>query len=317
MPNVNSLSLAQANLSYPYSLNHRNEMGETSPFSVVYGKQLTLEQLTALFAHAQHAIMLCDHFTVGEFQCAIVRGHGAPSDTQLQQFSLDFAPLTHIPDISKPGLLVMDMDSTAIEIECIDEIAKLAGTGDEVSQITERAMRGELDFAQSLRQRVATLKGAPESLLAKVRSTLPIMSGLALVVEWLHTHHWHAAIASGGFTYFADYLKDKFGLVAAVSNQFEIVDGKLTGQVQGDIVDANYKAKTLIALRKQYSIAPEQVIAIGDGANDLAMMAQAGVGIAYHAKPKVQQQADIQINFCDLTALYILLLAKQRIMAQV
>ncbi|MBE2896412.1 phosphoserine phosphatase SerB [Pasteurellaceae bacterium HPA106] len=312
MPNVNSLSQSHFALSQPVALNGHGQPRADAPMAVLYGKALTFDQLTALFSESQSAVALCDTFVLQGVACAIVRGEWAALDDKLTALALDFAPLANIPDFNQPGLLVMDMDSTAIEIECIDEIAKLAGTGDEVARITESAMRGELDFAQSLRKRVATLKGADEAILAKVRSTLPLMPGLETLIAQLHAHGWHAAIASGGFTYFADFLKDKLGLLAAVSNRFEIINGKLTGQVQGDIVDATYKANTLNALREQLGLAKSQVIAIGDGANDLAMMAQAGLGIAYHAKPKVQQQAEIKVNFCDLTALLILLTAKQR-----
>ena len=207
----------------------------------------------------------------------------------------------------------MDMDSTAIQIECIDEIAKLAGTGELVSAITESAMRGELDFEQSLRRRVGTLKGAPESILQQVRSNLPLMPGLEETIRTLQQHGWKTAIASGGFTYFADYLKDLLQLDFAVSNQFDIENGKLTGFVKGDVVDAQYKAAVLQRLRDKYGIAPQNSIAIGDGANDLAMMNAAGLGVAFHAKPKVQQQAQVVVNFADLTALLCLLTANDRI----
>ena len=207
----------------------------------------------------------------------------------------------------------MDMDSTAIQIECIDEIAKLAGTGDMVSAITERAMRGELDFSQSLRQRVATLKDAPESILQEVKQHLPLMPGLVETVKELKNHGWKVAIASGGFTYFAEVLQQKLGLDFIAANQFEIINSKLTGNVQGAIVDAQYKAQTLQQLAQQFNIATENTVAIGDGANDLAMMQVADVGVAYHAKPKVQQLAQVIVNFTDLTALLCILSANDKI----
>ena len=206
----------------------------------------------------------------------------------------------------------MDMDSTAIQIECIDEIAKLAGTGDMVSAITERAMRGELDFSQSLRQRVATLKDAPEGILQEVKQHLPLMPGLVETVKELKNHGWKVAIASGGFTYFAEVLQQKLGLDFIAANQFEIIDSKLTGNVQGAIVDAQYKAQTLQQLAQQFHIAKENTVAIGDGANDLAMMQVADVGVAYHAKPKVQQLAQVIVNFTDLTALLCILSANDK-----
>ena len=229
------------------------------------------------------------------------------------ELSLDIAPLNFHASLEQAGLLVMDMDSTAIQIECIDEIAKLAGTGDMVSAITERAMRGELDFSQSLRQRVATLKDAPEGILQEVKQHLPLMPGLVETIKELKNHGWKVAIASGGFTYFAEVLQQKLGLDFIAANQFEIIDGKLTGNVQGTIVDAQYKAETLQQLAQQFNIATENTVAIGDGANDLAMMQVADVGVAYHAKPKVQQLAQVIVNFTDLTALLCILSANDKI----
>ena len=229
------------------------------------------------------------------------------------ELSLDIAPLNFHASLEQAGLLVMDMDSTAIQIECIDEIAKLAGTGEMVSAITERAMRGELDFSQSLRQRVATLKDAPEGILQEVKQHLPLMPGLVETVKELKNHGWKVAIASGGFTYFAEVLQQKLGLDFIAANQFEIIDGKLTGNVQGVIVDAQYKAQTLQQLAQQFNIASENTVAIGDGANDLAMMQVADVGVAYHAKPKVQQLAQVIVNFTDLTALLCILSANDKI----
>lgn len=228
------------------------------------------------------------------------------------ELALDIAPLNFHASLKQAGLLVMDMDSTAIQIECIDEIAKLAGTGDMVSAITERAMRGELDFSQSLRQRVATLKDAPESILQAVKQHLPLMPGLVETVKELKNHGWKVAIASGGFTYFAEVLQQKLGLDFIAANQFEIIDGKLTGNVQGAIVDAQYKAQTLQQLAQQFHIAKENTVAIGDGANDLPMMQVADVGVAYHAKPKVQQLAQVIVNFTDLTALLCILSANDK-----
>lgn len=229
------------------------------------------------------------------------------------ELALDIAPLNFHASLKQAGLLVMDMDSTAIQIECIDEIAKLAGTGDMVSAITERAMRGELDFSQSLRQRVATLKDAPEGILQEVKQHLPLMPGLVETVKELKNHGWKVAIASGGFTYFAEVLQQKLGLDFIAANQFEIIDGKLTGNVQGTIVDAQYKAQTLQQLAQQFNIATENTVAVGDGANDLAMMQVADVGVAYHAKPKVQQLAQVIVNFTDLTALLCILSANDKI----
>ena len=200
------------------------------------------------------------------------------------------------PQLHKPGLLVMDMDSTTIKIECIDEIAKLAGVGEQVSAVTELAMQGELDFAQSLHQRVATLKNAPETILADVAKNIPLMAGLENLISELKKHNWRIAIASGGFTYFADHLKEMLDLDDTFANILEIVDGKLTGKVLGGVVDAQVKADSLNLLAEKYQITASQTVAMGDGANDLVMMSAASFGVAFHAKPIVLAQADSSIN---------------------
>ncbi|MEZ8991424.1 phosphoserine phosphatase SerB [Vibrio breoganii] len=221
----------------------------------------------------------------------------------------DFAHLTDLPDMSEPGLALFDMDSTLIEIECIDEIAKLAGVGEEVSEVTERAMQGELDFEQSLRQRVAKLADADESILKEVRSVLPLMAEAKLLVDGLKACGWKVAVASGGFTYFSNHLKELLELDFAQSNQLEIIEGKLTGSVVGDVVSAQTKADILEQLRNDYHFEKSNCIAVGDGANDLVMMAAAGLGIAYHAKPKVVEQAQTAVNYADLGGVLCLLSA--------
>lgn len=218
-----------------------------------------------------------------------------------QQFEMAF--LQNVPSLSTPGLLVMDMDSTTIEIECIDEIAKLAGVGEQVSEVTELAMQGKLDFAESLRARVATLKNAPDSILSQVGDNLPLMPGLEVLVKQLHAHNWKVAVASGGFTYFTEILKQQLQLDATQANVLEITNGKLTGNVLGDITDAQVKADTLIKLADEYQFDIEQTVAMGDGANDLTMMAAANLGVAYKAKPVVLQQAQSSINFSGLDCL--------------
>lgn len=209
------------------------------------------------------------------------------------------------------GVLVMDMDSTAIQIECIDEIAKLAGTGDQVAAVTARAMNGELDFAESLRERVATLKDAPEQVLADVLARLPLMPGLPELCETLLSRHWQVVIASGGFTYFTNALQQRLGLSATYANELELVDGRLTGRVLGAIVDANTKAYVVKQTAQSHQIPPSQTVAIGDGANDLPMLAQAALGVAFHAKPKVQAQAKAAIRQGSLLQLLNLLGAWQ------
>ncbi len=215
--------------------------------------------------------------------------------------------LTNPVLLSQPGVLVMDMDSTAIQIECIDEIAKLAGTGEQVAAVTAAAMRGELDFAQSLRQRVATLQGAPESVLAQVLADIPLMPGLAELVAALQARNWSVAIASGGFTYFTEALRQRLNLTATFANQLEISNGLLTGQVLGPIVDAQAKADVVQQLANAGGIAATQTVAIGDGANDLPMLAVAALGVAFHAKPLVQAKAANAIRHGSLLQLLYLL----------
>jgi phosphoserine phosphatase len=206
------------------------------------------------------------------------------------------------------GLCVMDMDSTLIAIECIDEIADMMGIKPAIAEITEAAMRGDLDFAASLKKRVALLKGLEEGALQRViDERLTLNPG---VREWIATckeNKITTMVVSGGFTFFANYVKDLLGLDYAVSNTLEIIDGKLTGNVLGNIVDAQRKADELIRLRDQLGLKVQQTIAIGDGANDLKMMGAAGVGIAYHAKPVVQVQATYALNHVGLQgAIYLL-----------
>lgn len=206
-----------------------------------------------------------------------------------------------------PGVLVMDMDSTAIQIECIDEIATLAGTGEQVAAVTARAMQGELDFAQSLRERVATLAGAPAQILADVLARLPLMPGLTPLCQTLLAKQWQVVIASGGFTYFTHALQKQLGLSATYANELEIIDGKLTGQVLGAIVDAQTKADVVQRTALANNIPMQQTVAIGDGANDLPMLACAALGVAFHAKPKVQAQAKAAIRHGSLLQLLYLL----------
>ncbi|MCT8590417.1 phosphoserine phosphatase SerB [Glaesserella parasuis] len=276
----------------------------------IYSKQLTAEQI-AHFTHISSTIFV-KQVEYLDYHVAFFRGDLTDSlREKAQTIQADFSRLDILPCIKREGLLLMDMDSTAIKIECIDEIAKLAGKGEIVSSITARAMRGELDFEESLRQRVAALENAPESILQQVREQLPLMDGFELLVKSLKQYGWKIAIASGGFDYFADYLRQSFDLDYSVSNRLEVIDGKLTGQILGKVVDAQCKADTLMALAHKFGIPQVQWIAVGDGANDLLMLKHASLGVALHAKPKVQEQSAFVVNFGDLTALLLLLKAKE------
>lgn len=307
-------SITQKYPQFPTALLANEEPIQNGEPFILYGTKLDITKLEKFQQKCGQNFQIFDVWMVAKNIIVLLKGQWFADFIKFaHDVEVDIAKLDFSPKLSQAGLLVMDMDSTAIQIECIDEIAKLAGVGELVSAITESAMRGELDFEQSLRRRVGTLKGAPESILQQVRENLPLMSGLVETIQTLQKYGWKTAIASGGFTYFADYLKALLQLDFAASNQFDIEDGKLTGLVKGDVVDAQYKAKTLQHLLEEYDIDSQYSIAIGDGANDLAMMNVAGLGVAFHAKPKVQQQAQIVVNFTDLTALLCLLSANDRI----
>lgn len=213
-------------------------------------------------------------------------------------------------------LVCFDMDSTLIQVEVIDELAKAAGVGEQVAAITESAMRGEIDFSESFRQRMALLEGMDESVLKEIAEELPITEGAARLISHLRHFGYKVAILSGGFTYFANYLKEKLGIDYVYANQLDFENGKLTGKVKGDIVDGNMKAKLLTKLAEQEGISTEQVIAVGDGANDLPMLAIAGLGIAFHAKPIVKEQAQHSITNLGLDAILYLLGMRDRELAE-
>jgi phosphoserine phosphatase len=196
------------------------------------------------------------------------------------------------------------MDSTLINIECIDEIADMQGLKPQVSAITEAAMRGEIDFAESLRRRVALLEGLDEQALQRVYDErLKLNPGALMMLANLKEHGIKTLLVSGGFVFFTEQLKPRLGLDYTHANRLEIVNGKLTGKVMGKVFDAQGKADWLVKIRNELNLRPDQVIAMGDGANDLKMMAQAGVSIAYHAKPVVRAQASYALNFVGLDGL--------------
>ena len=192
------------------------------------------------------------------------------------------------------------MDSTLIKTEVIDELAKRAGVYDEVAHITERAMRGEIDFNESFVERVALLKGLDVSVMRDIAENLPLMEGMERTMKILKRVGFKIAILSGGFTYFGKYLQSKFGIDYVYANELEVVDGKLTGRHLGDIIDGKRKAELLKLIAQVEKVDIRQTVAVGDGANDLPMISIAGLGIAFHAKPKVKESAQQSITTMGL-----------------
>lgn len=215
----------------------------------------------------------------------------------------------HVDNIYRRNrkLVVFDMDSTLIQAEVIVELAKLAGVGDQVNQITEAAMRGEIDFKESFRQRVALLKGLEEEKLLHLTKQLPLTDGADLVVKTLKGLGYKIGILSGGFRFVGEYLKNKLGIDYVFANELDIKDGVVTGRVVGEIVDGERKAELLRKLAEQENIALEQTIAVGDGANDLPMISIAGLGVAFNAKPVVREKAANAISSVGLDGLLYLI----------
>ncbi|RMH52355.1 MAG: phosphoserine phosphatase SerB [Zetaproteobacteria bacterium] len=212
------------------------------------------------------------------------------------------------PTLGRPGMLFMDMDSTLIRCECIDEIAAFLGIKPKVAAITRRAMEGELDFRASLIERVALLAGVETEVLDQVyHRCIQLNDGAETLIATLHRHGWKVGLVSGGFTWFTDRLTPRLGLDFAAANRLEIRDGRLTGRLLGRIVDADEKRRLLLQQRRAWEIAPEQCVAVGDGANDLPMLQAAALGIAFHAKPAVRRAADAAIDHGGLEQILSLL----------
>ena len=224
-----------------------------------------------------------------------------------QQEGIDIS--FHVDNIYRRNrkLVVFDMDSTLIQAEVIVELAKLAGVGEQVDRITEAAMRGEIDFKESFRQRVALLKGLEEQKLLHLTEQLPLTDGADLVVKTLKGLGYKIGILSGGFRVVGEYLQEKLGIDYVFANELDIKDGVVTGQVVGEIVDGEMKAELLRKLAEQENIALEQTIAVGDGANDLPMISIAGLGVAFNAKPVVREKAANAISSVGLDGLLYLI----------
>lgn len=221
-----------------------------------------------------------------------------------EEYPFDINPVPEGFDPAAVGLFISDMDSTLISIECIDEVADFAGRKAEVARVTEAAMRGEIGFEESLTQRVQALTGLDESALEQVYAErLRLNPGGEALLAGCDERDIPTAVVSGGFTYFTDRLQRDFGINYAEANVLEIDDGRLSGRVLGTIVGAEKKRDFLQGLCRKLGITPDQAIAAGDGANDLLMLEQAGIGVAYRAKPKVQAQCDVVLNHSGLDAI--------------
>ncbi len=271
---------------------------------VIQGQHVLPEQLAEL---ARLASSRFTQIAAQAYAAPVAQNHASVAAwCEAQQLDCAF-----VPDETRLGgirLVVMDMDSTLIAIECIDEIADMVGLKPQVAEITESAMRGEIEFAESLRRRVALLDGLDEGALQRVYDErLRLNPGAEFMLAELKKRGIKTLLVSGGFTFFTDRLKSTLGLDYAQSNTLEIVNGKLTGKVLGTILDAQGKADWLNHVRKNLGLAKDQVVAIGDGANDLKMMAAAGAGIAYHAKPVVRAQATYAISHVGLEGVIALL----------
>jgi phosphoserine phosphatase len=221
------------------------------------------------------------------------------------------SPMLEVADICiqdidnrRKMMLISDMDSTMITVECIDELADYAGIKPQIAEITERAMQGELDFTQALRARVKLLAGLDEAVIARCLSERVVtMPGSEILVRTMAGWGAHTILISGGFTHFAAPVAKKIGFAEAFANVLDIQNGTMTGEVSGQIVDATVKRAQLEASALQLGIIPAQTLAVGDGANDIPMIEAAGLGVSYHAKPKAEAAADFAIRHNDLTAI--------------
>ena len=272
---------------------------------VIKGQGLNIDSIIRLtgrqsIKHPEKNVRACIEFSL----------RGTPKDlsemqSQLMQLSaemeFDFSLQRDNMFRRMRRLICFDMDSTLIQTECIDELAMRAGVGNKVKEITERAMRGEIDFKESFKERVALLKGLDVSVMKDIAENLPITEGVDRLMEVLKRYGYKIAILSGGFTYFGEYLQRKYGIDYMYANELEVDEnGKLTGNYVGEIVDGHRKAELLKLIAQVEKVNLAQTIAVGDGANDLPMISEAGLGIAFHAKPRVVANAKQSINTMGL-----------------
>jgi len=268
--------------------------------------QATLARLAQL-ANPQATIALGAHALRCE-DVALTPELKARIDAAAFEAGVDATFIAAARSLADVRLVAMDMDSTLITIECIDEIADMQGLKPQVSEITEAAMRGELDFSESLKRRVALLEGLDASALQRVYDErLRISPGGEAMLQAVQAAGIKTLLVSGGFTFFTERLGARLGLDYTHANVLEVIDGKLTGRVAGGIVDAEEKKRTVERVCAELGISPSQAVVMGDGANDLQMMGIAGLSVAFRAKPVVRAQADVALNFCGLDGLLTIL----------
>ena len=295
-----------------------NHQGKNRYILTMIGRSLSAQQIEATTkiiaqqgSNIDSILRLSGRMSIKEPQrnvraCIEFSLHGNPADratmqkelmNMTQEMAVDFSFQHDDMYRRMRRLICFDMDSTLIQTECIDELAKRAGVGDKVSEITARAMRGEIDFKESFKERVALLKGLDASVMKDIAEHMPITEGTDRLMSVLKTCGYKMAILSGGFTYFGEYLQKKFGVDYVYANELEIDEnGKLTGNYLGDIVDGHRKAELLKLIAQVEKVNLAQTIAVGDGVNDLPMISEAGLGIAFHAKPRVVANAQQSIN---------------------
>ncbi len=268
--------------------------GKTAITALQHVAAIAEPQRTLDISDEQRTILHCEDVIYSEAVKAEV-------DAACHAAQLDYAFTPATQQLSDFKLLTMDMDSTLITIECIDEIADMQGLKSQVSAITEEAMRGELDFNESLLRRVALLKGLDASALQRVYDErLQLSPGAEKMLAAIQAAGIKTLLVSGGFTFFTDRIKTRLNLDYTYANTLEIVDGKLTGKVVGKIVNADVKKTTVEAICSQLNISPTQTIVMGDGANDLKMMGISGLSVAFRAKPIVREKASLALNFVGL-----------------
>lgn len=264
---------------------------------VLQGDNLTADVVNDLAAKLQGTTEKNDNFSVVD----VAKLSDGDLQTLRNDFEFDINVIPTAFSAKAAKLLVTDMDSTLINIECVDEIADFINVKPQVAEITEAAMRGEIDFETSLRQRVSLLKGLEVGALERVYlERLQLNPGAEVMLKRLQQQGIKTALVSGGFTFFTERLKQRLGLDFTMANVLGEHNGRLTGEVEGEICGAQAKADFLLAHCEMLDISPAQVVAMGDGANDLLMMNEAGLSVAYHAKPTVQEQASTALNYCGL-----------------